>query len=179
MTIKADDINWARDALRNGKKNAIAKQEIFNILYKFEGNESVLDVGCGDDYKQARAIVKEYYALDLLDGLDWYEWAPIDVDVIIANDLFPNVDQRLELFLEQYLPHCKEMRLSLTYFDEPHWYRATRPEGEVITMLSMTYDDIENIFDRVNVDYIDGALLLDRFSNSRIVRIVWLKGGLA
>lgn len=158
------------------------KQEIFDILYQFKGDESVLDVGCGDDYKRARGLVREYFALDLKDGLDWYEWPPIDVDVIIANDLFPNVDQRLELFLQKYLPHCKEMRLSLTYFDKPKWYQARRVDGdEVLTMLQW---DGFRLWDLLSSNRYGGYLITwkkypGEFPNGRKVLLVWLEGGLA
>ena len=35
-------------------------------------------------------------------------------DIVIANDLFPNVDQRLGLFLDKILPVAREVQLSLT-----------------------------------------------------------------
>jgi len=153
------------------------KQEIYNILYADLENESVLDVGCGTS--EAMPIVGEYYGIDWLFNWDWYEY-PIEehsYDVIIANDLFPNVDQRLELFLEKYLPHCKEMRLSLTYFDEPKWYRAKRVDGdEVLTMLQWTRAQIYHVLPRlvVKAKVFDGT-----FPNGRRVLLAWLKGGLA
>jgi len=161
------------------------KQEIFDILYQFEGGESVLDVGCGDGWQASRVAFKfasigcDWSCVDLkLDGVDWYDCQPKDYDVIIANDLFPNVDQRLELFLEKYLPHCKEMRLSLTYFDEPKWYRATRPEGEVITMLAWNESQIVDLVG-YNYDVLKKEEYQGTFPNGRKVVLVWLKGGLA
>jgi len=157
------------------------KQEIFDILYQFEGGESVLDVGCGKEPLSGIAPPKGGHAtgIDLQHyGIDWAEFnvEHYGYDIIIANDLFPNVDQRLELFLEMYLPHCKEMRLSLTYFDEPHWYRATRPEGEVITMLAWTRKQITNLlpWSGCHTKGYQGE-----FPNGRKVLLVWLKGGLA
>ena len=157
------------------------KQEIFEILYQFEGWESLLNVGCGWDYaekmnKSGGIEPGDYYGLDILFNQDWCDFEPKDYDIIIADDLFPNVDQRLEMFLEKYLPHCKEMRLSLTYFDEPKWYRATRPGGEVITMLAWTeYQIIITLGDRLDCyRKYEGT-----FPNGRRVLLVWLKGGLA
>ncbi len=70
---------------------------------------------------------------------DWmdYDISQTPCDVIIANDIFPDVDQRLELFIEKYLPYCKEMRLVLTFYNEPKYYRAKRvDDAEVLTFLS-------------------------------------------
>jgi len=159
------------------------KQEIYDILYQFEGHESVLDVGCGADNGQLESM-PAYTGIDMCFGdiWGWYNFKPSYYDIIIANDLFPNVDQRLELFLDKYLPHCREMRLSLTYFDEPKWYRATRPEGEVVTMLAWDWERLtqclikSEISDDVVIKYFDYS---GTFPNGRKVLLVWLKGGLA
>jgi hypothetical protein len=63
---------------------------------------------------------------------DWYrcleEAGPCDL--LVANDLFPNADQRLELFLERALPLAREVRLSLTFYDEPRFYMCRRIDAE-------------------------------------------------
>jgi len=152
------------------------KQEIFDILYADLNGKSVLDVGCGEFNYMLPAA--EYEGVDLKFGMDWYDHKPGNYDVIIANDLFPNVDQRLELFLDKYLPHCKEMRLSLTYFDEPKWYRATRPEGEVITMLAWTEKMINLAFWDARGGYLlERRLFTGKFDNNRRVMLVWFEGG--
>jgi hypothetical protein len=46
----------------------------------------------------------------------------------VANDLFPNVDQRLDLFLKMYLPVCSVMLLSLTTSD--CWYETKRVNAD-------------------------------------------------
>lgn len=58
---------------------------------------------------------------------DWWDAALSEqFDLIIANDLFPNVDQRLELFLNWALPKARAVRLSLTFYNTPRWYRTQR-----------------------------------------------------
>ena len=60
-----------------------------------------------------------------------------EYDIIIANDIFPDVDQRLELFLDKMLKHCKELRLVLTYYNEPKFYTTKRTDDlEIMTFLS-------------------------------------------
>lgn len=86
------------------------------------------------------AIRREELALkrDFFIQNDWYEFEPPSTyDVIIANDLFPNVDQRLEIFLNRYLPFCREMRLTLTFYNQPRWYKVKRDDAdEVFHMLA-------------------------------------------
>lgn len=68
---------------------------------------------------------------------DWYHHQPEPVDVIVANDIFPDVDQRLELFIDKYLPYCKEMRLLVTYYNKPRFYTTKRMDDtEILTFLS-------------------------------------------
>jgi len=153
----------------------MSKQEIYNILYQFNGRESVLDVGCGST-GHPKGV--HWTGIDLeIGGLDWYDFNPDRYDVIIANDIFPNVDQRLELFLEMYLPRCVEMRLSLTYFDFPKWYRVKRVDGdEILTMLQWSKKQV--------LDALNGYTALSiveyegEFENRRSVLLVSLKGGL-
>jgi hypothetical protein len=158
------------------------KQEIFDILYQFEGGESVLDVGSGDVFKRPRPAGIALTVVDLeYSGVDWYDFQPADYDIIIANDLFPNVDQRLELFLAKYLPHCKEMRLSLTYFDAPKWYRARRTDGdEILTMLAWNEEQVRTlVYEYAPWNLRKTLVYRGTFPNGRRVLLVWLKGGLA
>lgn len=69
---------------------------------------------------------------------DWQEWAgAARFDIVIANDLFPNVDQRLELFLSWALPRAGEIRLSLTFHNTPRWYPTLRiGSDERLTVLA-------------------------------------------
>lgn len=69
---------------------------------------------------------------------DWWEAEPEGIyDVVIANDIFPDVDQRLELFIEKMLPICKELRIVLTYYNTPKFYQTKRvDDSEIMTFLS-------------------------------------------
>lgn len=158
------------------------KQEIFEILYQFKGGESVLDVGCGVPLPPILDNI-HYLGIDLKMGVDWYDYPPGEYDIIIANDIFPNVDQRLELFLQKYLPHCKEMRLSLTYFDEPKWYRAQRVDGdEVLTILQWNENQINKLlafYDVFEKRLFKREKYQGEFSNNRRVVLIWMKGDLA
>lgn len=68
---------------------------------------------------------------------DWHGVKTGDWDLIVANDLFPNVDQRLSLFLEWALPKAREVRLSLTFHNTPLWFTLQRAGlEERLTMLA-------------------------------------------
>ena len=68
---------------------------------------------------------------------DWHGVRTGDWDLIVANDLFPNVDQRLALFLEWALPKAREVRLSLTFHNTPRWFTLQRAGlEERLTMLA-------------------------------------------
>jgi hypothetical protein len=64
---------------------------------------------------------------------DWSETPFVgSYDVIIANDLFPNVDQRLYAFVESAWPACRELRLTLTYYENTVWKVRRIPSGETL-----------------------------------------------
>ncbi len=68
---------------------------------------------------------------------DWHATEAGDWDVIVANDLFPNVDQRLALFLEWAVPKAREVRLSVTFHNTPRWFTLQRAGlDERLTMLA-------------------------------------------
>jgi hypothetical protein len=129
----------------------MAYEWLYGDLLKNGPRRRVLDVGGGlTAFTRELARRHDYVLLDLLahDGaqaasyrdslqasqlqaLDWYEYRPeAPFDVVIANDLFPNVDQRLALFLERFLGQARELRLSLTWYDAPRFYQTRRVGAE-------------------------------------------------
>lgn len=77
------------------------------------------------------------------DRHDWADGIP-EADVIIANDVFPNMDQRLAQFLEMVLPRCSRLVITLTFFNKPHpGYRCRRVDGnETITVKPWSGADV-------------------------------------
>ena len=62
---------------------------------------------------------------------DWHDVAESGpFDVVIANDLFPNVDQRLYEFADRYVPLAAELRLSLTYYENTSFDVVREATGE-------------------------------------------------
>ena len=108
--------------------------------------------------------------------------------MVIANDIFPDVDQRLELFIEKYLPLCKELRMSLTYYNLPKFYAAKRlDDTEILTFLSydgrITRSILERFRDRVKGGWDEAAAdgMLEQaeslYKNGRQVMQITLLGG--
>jgi hypothetical protein len=81
---------------------------------------------------------------------DWDQLpAPDAQDVVIANDLFPNVDQRLEAFLARYLPTTREMRLTLTYYENTVWQVRRVSSGETLTVKPWGLREVTGTLDRL------------------------------
>lgn len=131
---------------------------VYGDLLRGKSDKRVLDIGGGynsltkilaqnSDYTLVDFLAhggNEYvkrvsaeYQINWIEG-DWYKIdLDADYDIIIANDIFPDVDQRLESFIEKMLPRCKELRLVLTYYNAPQFYLTKRTDDtELMTFLS-------------------------------------------
>jgi hypothetical protein len=112
--------------------------DVYGELLRTTGKR-VLDVGGGFCAVSRRLITNhEYTLVDILSRYNeselravesqtkpflcesnWIEFVPDGMyDYVIANDLFPNVDQRLEKFIQKFKPHAKQMVLVLTCYDQ-------------------------------------------------------------
>ena len=193
--------------------DSLPKRAIFAALYgdllrpeATDLGRRVLDVGGGISALTAQlARNSDYSVLDLLahdghtavSGLevevgrrvllrdDWYgSLATLPpYDILIANDLFPNVDQRLELFLDRALPRSREVRLSLTFYNSPRFYMCKRVDADELMCLlawsgGQTSMALRRYADRiVNADF----TVFDNhhnsvFPNGRHVVLVTLQG---
>ena len=109
----------------------------------------ILDVGAGiSSLSYALAALHEYTICDLVFGEnlwplaitagrvhgDWADHAPLDYDLVIANDLFPNVDQRLNEFLHKFSGHS--LRVVLTTYED-RWYRTRRMDTDELLTVKM------------------------------------------
>lgn len=158
---------WLRDS---APKRLIFERMYGDLLYRDEGRR-ILDVGGGMTCLTRTLAARHRYELvDLmahgdapevaggqeqaqrpyLHVADWYDFEPQEhFDVIIANDLFPNVDQRLAMFLDKMLPISREVRLSLTYYPQGRFYMTRRQDGdEIFCMLAWDGDMTERVLGR-------------------------------
>lgn len=188
-----------------------AKRAIFSELYgdliaPVPGRR-VLDVGGGIS-AATRALARggDYRLLDLLAhggeelaaslaaargsevviGSDWLSYAETTAelyDVVVAADLFPNVDQRLALFIEKFLPRTRELRLSLTFYNSPRYYLCRRLEGEeVLCMLAWDGEQTASVMARYKSAILEPDFTVfsasepSLFANGRQVCLVRLQG---
>lgn len=108
-------------------------------------NYVLADLLAHDDLDSALAM-KEQTGVDFIRAQDWATLEAGSYDLIIANDIFPNVDQRLEIFLERFLPCTKRMRLSLTYYDTPRFYMTKRVDAdEMFCMLAWNGEHLTSV----------------------------------
>ena len=129
--------------------------EIYGDLFKSgASSRRILDVGGGfcslsrlliqnhdytlldfmaHDNQTALKDIESKIGIPFWQNTDWAQFEPQQpYDLIISNDLFPNTDQRLALFLEKYLPYCHEMCLSLTFYNTPRYYSVKRLDADEI-----------------------------------------------
>ncbi|MAG24589.1 hypothetical protein CMI47_03320 [Candidatus Pacearchaeota archaeon] len=176
-----------------------------DLLFLNNGRSSILDVGGGfssltkkmlkhNDYHlldiMAHDDIERIYEIESKHGVNFFinsDWNLFNIkdkyDIIIANDLFPNVDQRLEMFLDKYLPYCDEMRLSLTYYNNNKSYKVKRVGADEVfnilawdgTRLSRSLRKYKNKIINYNPDALLGG---DEsiFANGRQVCVVRVKG---
>lgn len=130
--------------------------DIYGDLFKSRGKK-ILDVGggfCG----LSRELIKrhDYTLLDIMthddskklkniekrEGKFWTNsnWDEFKLDkkydFVIANDLFPNVDQRLKKFIKKFKPYDKKIILTLTCHEGEREYKLKRVDAdEIITIV--------------------------------------------
>lgn len=132
----------------------------------------------------AGSLAPESAGRGVVHAMDWRDFTPsATYDLIIANDLFPNVDQRFSLFLDQFLPHANEVRLSLTYYPEPRYYLTRRLEGEeILCMLAWDGQATARVIEKHlgRIEDVDLSLLhqdnVSVYPNGRQVCLVSLSG---
>ncbi len=101
------------------------------ILLQYQDYHT-LDIMAHDDHESFKALEASFGKRFSI-RLDWYEFEAKDTyDLVISNDLFPNVDQRLTLFLDKFLPICSEIRISLTYYNIARWYKVKRTDADEV-----------------------------------------------
>jgi hypothetical protein len=144
---------------------------------------TLVDLMVHDRHEDMRAV-EAALGVQFWRNTDWHTASPGGpYDIILANDLFPNVDQRLALFLETHLPNCAEIRLVLTYYPQPRFYHVKRVDAdEHLWMLAWDAEQVQRVLagvaDRIQ-DPDWGALQRPApsiFPNQRQVCLVRLRG---
>jgi len=144
---------------------------------------TLLDIMVHDSHKHLRDIEAAGHKRFWVNS-SWSKFRPRYVyDVVVANDLFCNADQRLEMFLETFLPVARTIRLSLTYHNTPRHYEVKRVDAEeVLNIVAWDGQQVARVLKKFS-RYIDEPTFsfLDRtkpslFNNGRQVCSVTLSG---
>jgi 2-polyprenyl-3-methyl-5-hydroxy-6-metoxy-1,4-benzoquinol methylase len=132
---------------------------------------TLLDIMAHDDHQQIIDIEKKLG--DFWTNADWYDFVPSEqYDYIIANDLFPNVDQRLDAFVKKFKPFAKKLIITISCYDKDRFYKVKRIDApEILTIQAwnsaMTFHILKNY---VNIDLKDEQLEQSSiFDNGRVV----------
>ena len=212
-TLRLDSLSTLDDEalicqkwLRQSKPKRYIYERMYGSLFKEGPRRRILDVGGGltcltrelakchdytlvdllahEETKKVASIVQEV-GVDFIKALDWESLKNESYDLILANDLFPNVDQRLELFLQRFLPCAQKICISVTYYDTPRFYMTRRIDAdEILCMLAWNSEYLSLVLKKYSA-YIIGAdfEVFDHpgesvFSNGRQVCLIELKGDL-
>ncbi len=194
--------------LMNMDNKRLIYADVYGDILKEKTGKSILDVGGG--YNSLTKVLASNSQYTLLDFMahgggqtlqeasnkhhftwlekDWYKLQRMeDYDIIIANDIFPDVDQRMELFIDKMLPHCHELRMVLTYYNTPCFYTTKRTDdSEIMTFLSwdgeITAMKLRKYLNRSNMDETDVGFMKNNnssiFYNGRQVSYVIIQGDL-
>ena len=115
-----------------------------NIIAK-NHDLTVIDILAHDNLDAA----KKYFAAAGIEFLntDWFD--VIDslgsFDIIISNDLFPNVDQRLIEFLDKSLEKTDVLRVTMTFFNTLRYYSVKRINAdEIMCLRAWSGKDVQN-----------------------------------
>lgn len=158
LLLSSDDKFDQRFTSHKWLFESVSKRLIFYYMYgdllKSSEKKSVLDVGGGytgitkefvsrhnytlldimtHDSHQALKKIEKKIKVPFWENTDWYNFKPQKkYDLVIANDLFPNVDQRLAVFIDKFLPYTREIRISLTYYNSPRFYKVKRIDADEV-----------------------------------------------
>lgn len=101
-----------------------------------------------DPHEHMNGVIAE--CGDFWSAKDWLDFVPNgEYDYVIANDLFPNVDQRLEMFLNKFKPYAKKIVVTLTAYDNDRFYKVKRLDAEeVLTVVPWSTTMIEFVVEK-------------------------------
>ena len=177
--------------------------EIYSSLLYSEKGLRVLDIGGGVSQFTHELSSRHYYSLtDLLahddqqivqaalleQGVeilvkDWLSLETENFDYVVCNDLLPNVDQRLSLFLEKFLPVSKNIILLLTWHNGNLFYATKRQDADELMFQSSWRGDqllpVLRDFSQFIVDYDEEKIqksVKSPFRNGRSACIVRFRG---
>ncbi len=206
LTDSNDEAYVCQKWLRESAAKRYIYEVIYGSLFDAGDKQRVLDIGGGlTGLTRYLAVNHEYFLADILahDNVeevtrlaniakrdfifnkDWLNTTRESYDLVLANDIFPNVDQRLEMFLNSFIPQCSCIRMLLTWYDVPRYYMTKRLDGdEIMCMLAWNGSQIREVLLKfesriINCDLSLFDTLTDSvFENGRRACIVEFQGDL-
>lgn len=158
-----------------GKKKEISVGEIgpgpgYSSLWVTEGRESVL-IDSHPDFSLENGIHGDWSA----------NWRHLNgCGIILANDVFPNVDQRLLHLIQLFLDSsARELRISLTFFKDIREYLVKRIDAEeLLTFKAWQPFELKSVLmeafpeERATIEQTFLSLPNSIFPNNRLVMIL-------
>ncbi len=141
-------------------------------------NYTLIDMLSHDDEAIAQDIFRKYNITFFKD--DWFNVSfNTYFDIAICNDLFPNVDQRIQTFLNKLLPIARSIRVLLTYHNRDRFYKVKRIDADEVMFLKAVSGHevgkiLEEIFPELDKRELLG-LTTDRpslYANGRLVSLL-------
>ncbi|MAF59731.1 hypothetical protein CL631_02725 [bacterium] len=132
---------------------------------------TLLDIMAHDDHKKIGEISSENGGFWI--NSDWYEFdTDRNYDFVIANDLFPNVDQRLRMFVEKFKDITKNLILTITCNDKDVFYKVKRVDAQELLIVApwgrdMTERVLQNLFNERSISLPKSKKPI--FRNGRVV----------
>lgn len=155
-----------------GGYSSITKQLVQDHKYK------LIDIMSHDDHKSLRKI-ETRLGTNFWEKRDWYDVKGKEkYDLVVANDIFPNVDQRLTEFIKKYSTLSKEIRISLTFYNKPKFYKVKRVDAEeIFFIVPWNGEQLLNVLSRFKkniTDFRDALFKSDEsiFENKRVVLMI-------
>jgi hypothetical protein len=155
--------------LRSSAAKRCIYESLYGDLFKSPKKTRILDIGGGltaltpilaakHDYRLVDLLAHDSlkHANQMMDAVkrnfvsveDWATLKKSRYDLILANDIFPNVDQRLQGFLETYLPQATEIKVLLTWYETPRYYSVKRTDGEeLMYMLAWNGKQLQGVLE--------------------------------
>ncbi len=188
----------SQDLLKSSIKRFIFYEMYKNIIYSSK-KLKILDIGgslhllsklISDKHDYILCDTKNYKSQTFKNAkikmkfynCDWYylpKFKKNSFDIIISNDLFPNVDQRLSLFLSKFVKYGKKLIMSLTCTEHKYnkFYQAKRlDKNEILTILPYNKDNLFRILrkNKINVTENSYQKSPNLFHNGRNIYILEL-----
>ena len=156
---------------------------IFQKIISQNHNYAVLDIVNHEKKKEAENFAKNFnFNLIISDWFDHLSENKENYDILIANDIFPNVDQRLLEFINLALKITQELRICLTYHQFLKIYKVIRKDcSEELTVKALNGRNVADILRISDLEVDENTLYsIEKntesiFQNKRTVALLKIK----